>query len=76
MFVNGNVFFQFKADSTNINFPTQVCAGNISIRFSTTEFRDVFLNENVYGFSFDYNSIDKSDMFNIHEYLTNKNNIK
>ena len=76
MFVNGKVFFQFKADSANINFPTQVCAGNISIRFSTTEFRDVFLNENVYGFSFDYNSIDKSDMFNVHEYLTNKNNIK
>ena len=60
----------------NVNFPTQFCVGGISIRFSATESREIFLNGNVYGFSFDYSSIDKSYVFNILEYLMNKNDIK
>ena len=43
---------------------------------SATESREVSLNGNVYGFSFDYSSIDKSDILTIHKYLMNKNNIK
>ena len=35
-----------------------------------------YLNENVYDFSVDYNSIDKSDILSIHKYLMIKNNIK
>ena len=31
---------------------------------------------NVYSFLVDYNSVDKSDMLNIHKYLMTKNNIK
>ena len=38
--------------------------------------RSKSLNGNVYSFSVDYNSIDKSDILNIHKYLMTKNNIK
>ena len=37
---------------------------------------DYGLNGNVYDFSVDYNSIDKSDILNIHKYSMTKNNIK
>ena len=43
---------------------------------SSTESREVSLNRNVYHFSVDYNSIDKSDILNIHKYSTTKNNKK
>ena len=45
----------------------------ISNGFSPTESREVSLNRNVYDFSVDYSSIDKSD---IHKYSMTKNNIK
>ena len=38
-------------------------------------FRSIF-KRNVNDFSFDYNSIDKSDILNIHKHLMTKNNIK
>ena len=38
--------------------------------------REVSLNGNVYDFSVDYNSIDKSDKLNIRKYLMTENNIK
>ena len=44
--------------------------------FSATAFREVSLNGNVYNFSGDYNSIDNSDILNIHKHLMTKNNIK
>ena len=44
--------------------------------FSAIESWEVYLNGNVYDFSIDYNSIDKSDILNIHQYLMSKNNIK
>ena len=40
------------------------------------ESREVSLNGNVYDFSVDCNSIDRSDILNIHKYLMTKNNIK
>ena len=76
LFVNGKEIFKFKADNKIGNFPTQFCLGNISNGFSVTEFREVSLNNNVYDFSVDYNSIEKSDIFNIHKYLMTKNKIK
>ena len=76
MFVNGKEIFKFKADNKNVNFPTQLCLESISNGFSATESREVSLDRNVYDFSFDYNSIDKFDMLNIHKYLMTKNNIK
>ena len=68
LFVNGKEIFKFKADNKTVNFPTN--------RLNATESREVSLNENVFDFSVDYNSIDKSNILNIHQYLMNKNNIK
>ena len=76
LFVNGKEIFKFKADNKNVNFRTQFCLGSISNGFNTTESREVSLNGNVYDFLVDYNSIDKSDILNIHKYLMRKNNIK
>ena len=60
LFVNGKKIFKFKVDNKNVNFPTQVCLGSISTDFSALESREVSLNGNVYDFSVDYNSFDKS----------------
>ena len=57
LFVNGKEIFKFKADNKNVN------------GFSATDAREVSLNGNVYDFSVDYNSIDKSDTLNIRKYL-------
>ena len=76
LFVNGKEIFKFKADNKNVNFPTQFCLGSISNGFSNTESRQVSLNGNVYDFPVDYNSIDKSDILNIHRHLMTKNNTK
>ena len=58
-----------------MKIPTHFFLGSIPSEFSTTESREVSLNWNVYNFSVDYNSIDKSDTLNIHKYFMNKNNI-
>ena len=76
LFVNGKEIFKFKADYKSVNFPTQFGLGSISNGFNVTESREVSLNENVYDFSVDYNSIDKSDILIIHKHLMTKNDIK
>ena len=61
------------------NFLTQFCLRSISNRFSATESREASLNENVYGFSVDYHSIDKSHILNTQKYVMtkyNKNNVQ
>ena len=50
-----------------IKMLTQICLRSISNGFSATGSREVSLNGNVYVFSVDYNSIDKSDIINIHK---------
>ena len=65
LFVNGKEIFRFKAGNKNVNFPTQFSLGSISKGVSTTEFKEVSLNWNVFHFSVSYNSIDKSDILNI-----------
>ena len=76
LFVNGNKNIKFKADNKNVNFPTRFYLGSISDGFSNTDSRKVSLSGNVYNFSVDYNSIDKSDILNIHKSLMTKNDIK
>ena len=49
---------------------------SISNGFGVLDSREVSLNGNVYVFSGDYNSIDKSDILNIQKYLMTNNNIK
>ena len=75
-FVNGKEIFKFKADNKVVNLPTQFCLRSISNGFSATEPREVSLIGNVYYFSIDYNSIDKSNILNIRKYLMTNNNIK
>ena len=59
LFGNGK---KSKVSNKNVNFPTQLCLGSIGNGFSNTESREVSLNGNVYYFSVNYNSIDKSDI--------------
>ena len=76
LLVNGKERIKSKANNKNVNFLIQFCLRSISKGFSASESREVSLNENVYDFSVDYNSIDKSDMLKIHKYLMAQNNIK
>ena len=73
LFFNGKEIFQFKAGNKKINFPTQFCLGIISNRFSNIQSREVSLMGNVYDFSVDCNSIDKSDILKIQKYLMANN---
>ena len=76
LFLNEKEIFKFKAGNKNVNIPTQLCLGSISNGFSATESREISLNGNVYDFSVNYNSIDKSNILNIHQCLMIKNNIR
>ena len=76
MVVNGIEILKLKAGDKNVNFPTQFCIASMSYGFIATESREVSLNGNVYHFSVDYNSIDKSDILNIHKCLMIKNKVK
>ena len=62
LFANGKEIFKFKTDNENVNFPTQFCHANLSNGFSATDSSKVSLNGNVYDFSVDYKSIDKSNI--------------
>ena len=53
------------------NLPTQFGLGNISNRFSTTESKQ---NENVYNFSVEYSSVDKSEILSIRKCLMTQKN--
>ena len=64
--------FKFKAKNKNVNFPTQFCLESICNGFSNTGSREVSLNGNVYDFSIDYSSIDKSDILNITQVINDK----
>ena len=75
LFVNEKLILKFKVNNENVNFRTRFCLVSISNGFSATKSGEVSLNGKEDDFSFDYNSIDKSDILNIHEYLITKNNI-
>ena len=76
IFVNRKENFNFDANNKNVNFPAQFCFKIISNWFNDIESREVSLNGNMHDVSFDYNSVDKSDILSIHKYLMIKNNIK
>ena len=76
LIVNKNEIYKFKADNKNVNLPTQFCFGSISNGFSATESREVSLKRNVYGFSVEYNSVNKSQKLNTQKYLMTKDNMK
>ena len=70
------ILITFKAENKRVNFPIQFCVESISNGFSATESREVSLNENVYDFSIEDNSINKSDILNFHKYVINEDSIK
>ena len=59
-----------------MNFPSQFFLGSISNKLDYVDSEEVYLEGNVYDFLVNYNSSDKSDILNIHNYLMTKNNIK
>ena len=69
LFVNGKEIIEFKADNKNVNFLTRFSLGSISDGFRATESKEISLDGNLYDFSVDYNSIDKSDIL---KNLTNR----
>ena len=48
----------------------------MSNKFDCIGSEKVSLKKNVYDFSVDYDTIDKSDILNIYKYLMIKNNVK
>ena len=59
-----------------MNFPSQFCLGSISNKLDYVDSEEVYLEGNAYDFLVNYNSSDKSDILNIHNYLMTKSNIK
>ena len=76
LLIGGKEIFKSKIDKKNVNFPTQFRLRSTSNGFSAPKSREVPLYENVYDFSVDYSSIDKSDILDIHKYLMTTNNMK
>lgn len=58
----------FKVDKKNVKFSTRFCLGCISDGFTAIDSREVSLGGNVYDFSVDYNSGERSEILNIHKY--------
>ena len=56
---------KIKNDNKRVNFPTQFFLRSISNGFNASEFREASLNKNIYDYSVDFNSFDKSDILNI-----------
>ena len=71
-----NCVSKLKASNKNVNFPTQFSLAGISNKFDYVDVDEVSLKVNVYDFSVVYKATDKSDIFNNHKYLMNKNNIQ
>ena len=75
LFINGTEIYKFKADNKYVNIPTQFCPGSRSNKFDNVKSEKVSFKENVYDFSVDYDTNDKSDILNIHKYLKFQNNV-
>ena len=71
LFVNSVKIYQFKAKDSEIK-PYPLCLGNISKDFSLDNMKKTGLEGNVEAFSVDYDSINSSDIIDIHQYLMMK----
>ena len=74
LFVNKTWICKFnaKGNISQCNF----CLESVSQNFTKDEQSEMLLNDTVYDFSVDHNSVQKEDIINIHQYLMIKNNIK
>ena len=73
--VNGVEIYKFKAKDSEINV-SSLCPGNVSEDFWVNNVEKSGLNEYVYNFSVNYDSIDVDDILDIHKYVLVKNNTK
>ena len=71
-YINGVKIHQFKAKYSEMK-PCSLCLGNIIKYFAVDDMENTELNEYVYDFSFHYNTIDVSNIVDIHKYLKKKN---
>ena len=55
--------------------PNNLCLGNLSKDFSTSNMKKAGFNGYIYDFSIDYNTIDVNDIKDIHKCLMKKNGI-
>ena len=74
LFVNSKEIIKFKAKNSEITL-YELCLGNISKDWSINNMKKTDLKGCVYDFSFDYDAIAVSDIFDIHKYLMEKNGI-
>ena len=68
LFVNGKEVYIFKPSNKNNNFSSQLCLGTMCNKFDCVDLKEVSFKENVYGFSVDYDALDKSNILKIHKY--------
>ena len=74
LFVNGTEIIRFNAKYTEIT-PYPLCFGNISKDWLVDNMKKTGLKGCVYDFSVDYDTIEVSDILDIHKYLMEKNKI-
>ena len=74
LFVNGTEIHKFLAKDSMI-VPNNLCLGNVSKDFSASNMKKTGFNGYIYDFSVDYDSIEVSDIQDIHKYLMEKNGI-
>ena len=74
LFVNGKEIYKLKASNKN-NSPSKFSLGSISNEFDSDDLNEKYFRGNMYDFSIDYITIDKSYILNICKYLRIKNNI-
>ena len=73
-YANGVKMYQFKAKDSKIK-PCPFCLGNISKDFTVDNTKKTGLNGYMHDFSVDYNSIETSDIWNIHIYSMKKHDM-
>ena len=74
LFVNGTKTIKFKAKDSEITaYPLYV--GNISKDWSVDNMKKTGFNGYIYDFSVDYDTIEVSDILDIHKYLMKKNEV-
>ena len=76
LFMKRKKIYKFKASNKNVNIPSNFFLGSMSNKFDNVNSEKVSLKGNVYDLSVDYDTIDNSDILNIHKNLMTKHNIK
>ena len=75
LYANGVTIYQIKAKISEIK-PYPLCLAKFQKILQLTTCKNAVLNEYAYDFSVDYNTIDVSDIVDIHKYFMKKHNVK